>query len=52
MSGFLQREYDVIEGNRLETIFKLDLKGNTGFGDHLDIFRGTVTAEAAGTAGK
>ena len=51
VSGFLQREYDVTEGDRLDTIFKLDLKGMTGFRDHLHIFRGTITAEAAGTAG-
>ena len=45
--GFLQHEYDLTEGAQLDTVFQLNVKGNTQFGRSLS---GTITAEAAGTA--
>ena len=46
--GFLQAEYDVSEDNRLDTEFRLNVKGTTQF-PRLFV-GGTVTAQAAGTA--
>ena len=46
--GFAQAVYDVDEDDRLDTEFRLNVKGMTAF-PGLNI-RGTVTAEAAGTA--
>ena len=48
--GFAQAVYDVDEDDRLDTDFRLNVKGMTAF-PGLNI-RGTVTAEAAGTASK
>ena len=48
--GFAQAVYDVDEDDRLDTDFRLNVKGTTAF-PGLNI-RGTVTAEAAGTASK
>ena len=46
--GFIQAEYDVSEERRLDTEFRLNVKGTTQFPR---IFvTGTITAEAAGTA--
>ena len=42
--------YDVDEDARLDTDFRLNVKGMTAFPSL--IIRGTVTAEAAGTASK
>ena len=42
--------YDVDEDDRLDTEFRLNVKGITAF-PGLNI-RGTITAEAAGTASK
>ena len=42
--------YDVDEGDRLDTDFRLNVKGMTAFPGL--IIRGTITAEAAGTASK
>ena len=42
--------YDVDENARLDTDFRLNVKGTTAF-PGLNI-RGTITAEAAGTASK
>ena len=48
--GFAQAAYDVDEDDRLDTDFRLNVKGMTAF-PGLNI-RGTITAEAAGTASK
>ena len=48
--GFAQAVYDVDEDDRLDTEFRLNVKGMTAF-PGLNI-RGTITAEAAGTASK
>ena len=48
--GFAQVQYDVGEDDRLDTDFRLNVKGTTAF-PGLNI-RGTITAEAAGTSGK
>ena len=48
--GFAQAVYDVDEDDRLDTDFRLNVKGMTAF-PGLNI-RGTITAEAAGTASK
>ena len=48
--GFAQAVYDVDEDARLDTDFRLNVKGMTAF-PGLNI-RGTITAEAAGTASK
>ena len=45
--GFLHASYEVMEGDRLDTVFQLFVKG-TGGNLFLD---GTITAEASGTAG-
>ena len=42
--------YDVDEEDRLDTDFRLNVKGMTAF--PILIIRGTITAEAAGTASK
>ena len=42
--------YDVDEDDRLDTDFRLNVKGMTAF--PILIIRGTITAEAAGTASK
>ena len=49
--GFAQAEYDVDEDARLDTDFRLNVKGMTAFPVGLNI-RGTIRAEAAGTASK
>ena len=49
--GFLQTEYDVDEDERLDTVFRLNVKGMTQFGSAL-IVTGTITATADGTASK
>ena len=46
--GFLQREYHVLEGDRLDAIFQQNVKGQTNLG----IVLGTITAAADGTASK
>ena len=43
--------YDVNEDARLDTEFRLNVKGMTAFSGLINI-RGTITAEAAGTASK
>ena len=48
--GFPQVVYYMDEGDRLDTEFRLNVKGMTAF-PGLNI-SGTITAEAAGTAGK
>ena len=48
--GFAQAVYDVDEDARLDTEFRLNVKGTTAF-PGLNI-RGIITAEAAGTASK
>ena len=42
--------YDVNEDARLDTDFRLNVKGMTAFPGL--VIRGTITAEAAGTSGK
>ena len=42
--------YDVDEDDRLDTEFRLNVKGMTAFPGL--VIRGTITAEAAGTASK
>ena len=49
--GFLKAEYDVDEDERLDTEFKLNVKGMTRFDSILSV-SGCITAETAGTAGK
>ena len=46
--GFLQAEYNVDENDRLDTEFRLNVKGTTQFPELF--VTGTITAEAAGTA--
>ena len=46
--GFLQAEYNVSEDSRLETEFRLNVKGTTQFPGLF--VRGTITAQVAGTA--
>ena len=48
--GFLQSVFDVDEDARLDTEFSLNVVGTTPL-DTL-VVSGTITAEAAGTAGK
>ena len=48
--GFAQAVYDVDEDDRLDTEFRLNVKGMTAF-PGLNI-SGTITTEAAGTASK
>ena len=48
--GFLQAEYDVDEEERLDTMFRLNVKGTTPFGAL--IVMGVVTTTADGTASK
>ena len=45
---FLQAEYNVSEDSRLETEFRLNVKGTTQF-PRLSV-GGTITAQVAGTA--
>ena len=49
--GFAQVVYVMDEDDRLDTDFRLNVKGMTAFPVGL-IIRGTITAEAAGTASK
>ena len=49
--GFLLAEYHVQENQRLDTIFQLDVKGETQFGDAL-LVSGTITSAPDGTASK
>ena len=49
--GFLQAEYDLNENERLDTMFRLNVKGTTQFGSALTV-SGVVTATADGTASK
>ena len=48
--GFAQAVYDVDEDARLDTEFRLNVKGMTALPGLF--IRGTITAEAAGTSGK
>ena len=48
--GFAQVVYDVDENDTLDTDFRLNVKGTTAFPGLF--VRGTITAEAAGTASK
>ena len=48
--GFADTIYDVVEGNILQTLFQLNVKGET-LSDRLNI-SGTITAVATGTASK
>ena len=47
--GFLQAKYSVTEGDTLETIFKLNVKGMTQFPGLVVL--GNIRTEATGTAG-
>ena len=49
--GFVEAEYDAIEGDRLEVLFQLNVKGETA-SRTLTTSRlsGSITAEAGGTA--
>ena len=49
--GFLQAEYNVDEEERLDTMFRLNVKGTTQIGSGL-VVTGTITATADGTASK
>ena len=49
--GFAQAVYDVDEDDRLDTEFRLNVKGTAAFQTGL-LIRGTITAEVAGTASK
>ena len=49
--GFLQAEYSVDEDERLDTVFRLNVKGKTALGPGLVVI-GDVTATADGTASK
>ena len=49
--GFLQAEYIVQEGDRLDTMFQLNVKGMTQFGSGLFI-TGNISPAADGTASK
>ena len=49
--GFAQAAYDVVEDQRLDTTFQLNVKGTTQFGGGL-VVTGVITATADGTAGK
>ena len=48
--GFANATYDVVEGERLDTFFQLNVKGMTAFPSL--IIQGTVTTVAGGTASK
>ena len=48
--GFLQAEYDVSEDSRLDTEFRLNVKGTTQIPFIYNFVTGTITAQAAGTA--
>ncbi|CAI8002445.1 hypothetical protein GBAR_LOCUS3394 [Geodia barretti] len=47
--GFAQAAYDVVEDERLDTMFQLNVKGTTQFGGAL-VVAGVITATADGTA--
>ena len=49
--GFLQAEYSVDEDERLDTVFRLNVKRTTALGPGLVVI-GDVTATADGTASK
>ena len=49
--GFVQAAYDVVEDQRLDTMFQLNVKGMTQFGVAF-VVAGLITATADGTAGK
>ena len=49
--GFLEAEYNVLEGDRLDTRFELNVKGTTQFGGAFAV-NGFITATADGTARK
>ena len=52
--GFLEAEYNVLEGDWLNTSFQLNVKGTTQFGDTVAVngVNGFITATADGTASK
>ena len=47
--GFVKAEYDAIEGDRLEVLFQLNVKGETA--TNTQSISGTIT-QAGGTASK
>ena len=47
--GFLQTDYDVIEGEFLDTVFRLNVKGMTQFSSAPAV-NGRITAAADGTS--
>ena len=49
--GFEQAQYNVEEGERLVTMFYLNVKGMTQFGGDL-VISGSITAEADGSASR
>ena len=49
--GFLEAEYNVLEGDWLNTRFQLNVKGTTQFGDAVTV-NGFITATPDGTASK
>jgi hypothetical protein len=49
--GFVQAAYDVVEDQRLDTMFQLNVKGMTQFGVAF-VVAGLITTTADGTAGK
>ena len=48
--GFVDATYDVVEDERLDTLFQLNVKGMTAFPSL--IIEGTITAVAGGDASK
>ena len=49
--GFIKSAYYVMEKEKFNTHFQLNVKGETKFGSAL-VVSGTITAEASDTAGK
>ena len=47
--GFVNATYDVVEDERLDTVFQLNVKGETTFSDGL-VVSGIITTVAGGTA--
>ena len=47
--GFANATYNVVEGERLNTFFELNVKGETPFGGAL-VFSGRITTASGGTA--
>ena len=47
--GFANATYNVVEGERLNTFFELNVKGETPFGGAL-VVAGTITTASGGTA--